>query len=284
MLEGAKIPSQRPRVRAFIKRYATQSQAALVDTDCGEYVIKAMNNRDGPPVLIAEWVGSMAARWLGVDIPDFAIVELNDVVDVRLDDDEREVAAPGPCFGSKLIEAAGWNGDAGALEAVENQSMIPAIVALDTWLINLDRFCRNADGTARFNNPGNLLLGTKDAGKGKFRIVAIDFGYALGGPLWNARRLSAIGTIRDDTIYGCFPVFQPYMQRHWVEAMTARLREFDEDVARSFLADVPSEWGLSSSAGDAVVEFLKRRAGHTAEKFDDMIHEDDRLWGAEDQV
>lgn len=284
MLEGAKIPSQRPRVRAFVKRHATQSQAAHVDTDFGEYVIKAMNNRDGPPILIAEWVGSMAARWLGVDIPDFAVVELTDVVDVPLDEDEQRMAEPGLCFGSKLIDAAGWNGDAGTLEAVENKAVIPAIVVLDTWLINLDRFCRKPDGASRFNNSGNLLLGTSGAGKGKFRIVAIDFGYALGGPSWNARRLSAIGAIEDDTIYGCFPAFQPYMRRCWVEAVTARLREFDEDVARGFLADVPSEWGLTSSAGEAIVEFLKRRAIHTAEKFDDMIHEDDRLWGADNQA
>ena len=51
-----------------------------MDTDCGEYVIKAMNNGSGPPVLIAERVGSMAARWIGVDIPDFAVVELSDAV------------------------------------------------------------------------------------------------------------------------------------------------------------------------------------------------------------
>lgn len=284
MLEGDRIPSQRPRVRAFVKRHATQSQAAHVDTDCGEYFIKAINNQDGPPVLIAEWVGSIAARWLGVDIPDFAVVELADVVDVPLDADGRTMAKSGPCFGSKLIEAAGWNGDAGALEAAENQDMIPAIVVLDTWLINLDRFCRKPDGASRFNNPGNLLLGTSGARKGKFLIVAIDFGYALGGPSWSARRLSAIGTIEDDTIYGCFPAFQPYMRRCWLKAVTVRLREFDEDVARGFLADVPSEWGLTSSAGDAVVEFLKRRAVHVAEKFDGMIHEDDRLWGADDQA
>lgn len=167
-MEGAKIQSQRPRVRAFVRRFATQSQAAHVDTDCGEYVIKAMNNRDGPPVLIAEWVGSMAARWLGVDIPDFAVVELTDVVDVPLGEDGQTMAEPGPCFGSKLIEAAGWNGDAATLEAVENTAMIPAIVVLDTWLINLDRFCRNAAGISRFNNQGNLLLATKDAPKGRY--------------------------------------------------------------------------------------------------------------------
>lgn len=284
MLEGAEIPSSRPRVRAFVKRYATQSQAALVDTDCGEYVIKAMNNRDGPPVLIAEWIGSKAARWLGVDIPDFAIVELTDVVDVPLDEEGRTMAATGPCFGSKLIAAAGWNRDAGALMALENQAMIPAIVVLDTWLINLDRFCRKPDGASRFNNPGNLLLGTSEAGKGKFRIVAIDFGYALGGPSWSARLLSAIETIEDATIYGCFPVFKIYMRRYWVEAVTGRMREFDENVARGFLADVPAEWGLTSSTGDAVVEFLKRRAVHVARKFDDMIHEDDLLWGTDDQA
>ncbi len=284
MPEEAEIPTGRPRVRAFVRRFATQSQAAHVDTDCGEYVIKAMNNRDGPPVLIAEWVGSMAARWLGVDIPDFAVVELTDVVDVPLDGDGRTMAEPGPCFGSKLIEAAGWNGDAGALEAVENQAMIPAIVVLDTWLINLDRFCRKPDGASRFNNPGNLLLTTNEAGKGRFRLVAIDFGHALSGPSWSARRLSNIGTITDDTIYGRFPTFRAYMRRSWVETVTARLREFNEGVAGGFLADIPSECGLASGEPEAVGKFLQRRAAHTADKFDDMIHEDDRLWGADDQA
>jgi hypothetical protein len=187
-----------PRVRSFIRRFNTNSQAAHVETDCGEYVIKAMNNRDGLPTLIADWVGSMAARWLGLNVPDCDIVFLPETIEVPLDADARTLAVSGPCFGSRISPAGGWEGDEGTLAQIENPEMIPAVIVADTWPRNVDRFCCNTQGVVRFNNPGNLLLGTDGATKGKFRLTAIDFGYSFGGPSWTVRRLSEIDSTNDD--------------------------------------------------------------------------------------
>lgn len=164
--------TQRPQVRAFVGRFQTNSQAAHVDTDRGEFVIKATNNADGPPALIADWVGTNAARWLGVPVRDCEIVELSELIDVPLDADGRNLAQAGPCFGSSFVRAYGWNGDAASLASVENTDAIVGVVVADTWLRNSDRFCRADDGKPRFNNPGNLLLSGDGAAKGRFRLIA----------------------------------------------------------------------------------------------------------------
>ena len=267
--------SRRPRVRAFIKQYLSNSQAALVETDQGEYVVKVINNRDGPPVLIGEWVGTHAAQWLGIPVADCDIVELTGLVEIPLDASGDKLAEPGLCFGSKFIRAFGWNRDRDALEALENTNAISGVVVVDTWLRNLDRYCRNADGTTRFDNPGNLLL-SEGGTKGKFRLTAIDFGYAFGGPTWTGRKLAA--SVQDNTIYGRFPAFRPYLERALAKPFLDRLAELSASDAESFVDGVPREWGVTQEKADQVVSFLQRRAAYVAKRLSMIPWEDDTLW------
>ena len=270
--------TQRPQVRAFVRRFQTNSQAAHVDTDRGEFVIKAMNNEDGLPALIADWVGTRAARWLGVPVPDCAIVELSDLIDVPLGADRQTLAQAGPCFGSRYVNAYGWNGDAASLTSVENVGAIAGVVVADTWLRNLDRFCRGADRNVRYDNPKNLLLSGSGAAKGRFRLIAIDFGHALGGPTSPTSRLMHIDSWQDDTTYGVFPSFRRYMERNRVTPFLNRLSQLNEADAKSFVDGIPGEWGLSRGDADVIVEFLERRATYVAGKLRKMIWTDDTLW------
>ena len=98
-----------------------------MDTDRGEFVIKAMNNEDGPPALIADWIGTNAARWLGVPVPDSVIVELSEWIDVPLDANGQTMAQDGPCFGSSFVCAYGWDGDANSLASVENSNAMAGV-------------------------------------------------------------------------------------------------------------------------------------------------------------
>ena len=274
--EGAS--TQRPQVRTFIKQFSTNSRPAHVDTDRGEFVIKAMNNEDGPPALIADWVGTNAARWLGVPVPDSAIVELSELIEVPIDADGQTLAQAGPCFGSSFVRAYGWDGDAKSLASVENVDAIAGVVVADTWLRNLDRFCRHDDGKVRFDNPGNLLLVDSGAAKGKFRLIAIDFGHAFGGPSWTMARLSRIDSWQDDTKYGIFPAFEPYMEWSRVRPFLDRLSRLNEADARNFVDGIPAEWGLSRDGADVIVEFLRGRATHLAKNLRNMVCMDDTLW------
>lgn len=269
----------RPRVTAFIKPYLTNSQAALVETDQGDFVIKAMNNRDGPNVLVAEWIATNAAAWLGVPVSPCAIVELSAVVDVRLDADGRKLAQPGPCFGSSFLRLSqGWDGDAETLKKVKNPEAIVGVVVADTWLRNLDRFCHAEDGTRRFENSGNLLLSSVDAPKGRFRLVAIDFGHAFGGPTTPFRRLREIGIVQDNTIYGCFPAFRHYMKRRALATFLGRLSRFTRGDAADWFKAIPSEWSLPAADADAIMDFMERRARFVVETLAKMICDDDGLW------
>lgn len=249
-----------------------------MDTDDGEYIIKASNNPGGTRALIAEWVGSSAARWLGVPIPEFSIVELGDLVEVPVDRDKTVLAEPGSCFGSKRIDADGWKGDAESLRRVENPSAIPAIVVVDTWLRNLDRFCRHRDGEVRFKNPGNVLLASAGAKKGRFRLFAIDFGYAFGGPSWTARNLRSIDSIKDKAKYGVFPEFEPYPRKESIAPLTKKLSGFSKEESRKWLAQVPHEWGLSPDEENAIATFLERRARFVVDDLEHHPWDGNLLW------
>lgn len=272
--------SRRPKVKTFIQPYGSNSQAALVNTDDGRFVIKAPNNRDGPRVLVAEWVASQAARWLGAPVPDFAIVDHSGVVNVPLGEPGAALAAPGPCFGSAWIRAQGWEGGRDLLDSVENLRSIPVFVVVDTWLINLDRYTCDVNGVERFNNPRNFLLADGKA-RGKLRLVAIDFGHALGGPALPLSNLAQIGHVKDDTIYGCFPSLQPYLRRELIVPVVERLRTVNADVARGFLDGIPAEWSLTPEDGAAVADFLQRRASYVADRFEKLSWPGDALYRSE---
>ena len=147
----------------------------------------------------------------------------------------------------------------------------------------MDRFGRYDDGKVRFNNPGNLLLSGTGAAKGKFHLIAIDFGHALGGPSSTTARLKQIDSLKDDTICGLFPAFRPYMERNRVTPFLDRLSRLNEADAKSFVDGIPREWGLSHDDADVIVEFLRRRAAYVAEKLRKMVLAADTLWTIDPQ-
>ncbi len=266
-------------MKRYIRTFRTHSQAALVETDAGEYYIKAINNSDGPPVLIAEWIGYQAANWLGLPVPEFAMVELHDTVDVPLDNAMSQFAKVGPCFGSKRIRADGWKQDAEILEHLGNPEDIPSVVVIDTWLRNVDRFCVNEKGQPRFCNPGNILISDEGPAEDAPRLFAIDFGWSFGGPSWTARSVCNLGdSIRDKTIYGLFPEFRSHMVTDLVRACVRKLRQIDKDLALEWLEGIPREWRMKPAERDALARFLTGRAAFLADHLEEQCWDGDRLW------
>lgn len=256
--------ARRPRVTRFIEAKNTNSAASLVDTDQGRYVIKPMNNPDGPAVLVAEWIGSSAARWLGVPVADFGVVDLGSEVDVLLSDAGKELAKPGACFGSRFVSGEGWQGEESQLKSVDNQDVIPGLVLVDTWVENRDRYFPY--GECRFHRPENVHLATEGVAAGQFRIMAIDFGYALGCPLLQRRDLPMIEHTKDGRIYGLFPAFRPYWRMGLARRFFDRLATFGRETAESFMKRIPAEWGLTDTDAQAVASFLCSRARFLADK------------------
>jgi hypothetical protein len=245
----------RPRVRTEIEvRSASSSWPIHVETDAGEFFIKVANNREGPRVLVHEWIGYSVARILGVETPDCEVVDLPETLRIRLPNGV--LAAAGPAFGSKREKAQNWGGRS-SVPSVSNPEAFSRLVVLDTLLLNVDRYSVREDGTVR-KNADNLLLCEAGAVPGKFILKAIDHGHAFLGPAWKVPDLRKIDNVRDSRVFGLFPEFQTELEQKEVSETLRRavaVTDFDE-----CFQEVPKEWSLSAQEKAAIAEFLKLRA------------------------
>lgn len=189
-------------VDTFIKSHSPQmgqSRPLLVQASNGEkYFLK--NNmvrfpdgtwKDENCAFFNEVLSSELANYLGIATPKIAILEIEkDMMSANSDLLFQRRIEPGKYFGTKLIENVednllenyhelmrigkphiirSWNQ---YFRNLENTETIPSIIILDLLVGNFDRF----------DNTGNLIVGTSDEGR---KIFAIDHGHCFKGPFYN---------------------------------------------------------------------------------------------------
>jgi hypothetical protein len=246
----------RPSATLFISVWENSSSlAAHVATDQGEHVIKVRNNPEGPRVLINEWVGTSIAAELGVLVPDFAIVNVPEQLEIPLR--PGLIAEPGPAFGSRFEEGQPWAGKS-SVSAVANDDAFSRLVVLDTWLLNVDRYSISRNRVRK--KPENLWLSVEEAPPGKFLLKAIDEGHCFGGTGWGASDLRRIDSIKHPAIFGLFPEFENRLQREEVVRTLERASSITRARLKAIIDQVPGEWGLSRAEAEALLEFLLDRA------------------------
>jgi hypothetical protein len=71
-------------------------------------MMKAIGNQQGPHELACEYVGTQLGQWIGLPVPDFALltVEPDDEIPIS----GTRAAAPGPAFVSRLLKGHTWGG------------------------------------------------------------------------------------------------------------------------------------------------------------------------------
>jgi hypothetical protein len=239
-----------------------------------------LGNKEGPHALACEWIGTKLAAWLGLATFDIAIIGVTADDEIPLG--HGRMAEPGPAIVIRWEVGEPWSNVPGQLEQTSNhESMIPGIVVLDTWLRNLDR--HPPLGTRWKLRPDNLFLSVGKGLTDQPVLKAIDHSACLGWGRDLTEALAHIHTVRDDRLYGLFPLFRPFVTRSSIRPWLQRLAEFDQHVGESLVGTIPTEWNVSTKVRKAIVELLSRRASYVVDTIEKSIEqaimsETGKLW------
>ncbi len=230
-----------------------------VETDVGEGFLKALGNPEGPHVLASEWVGSQLADLLSIPTLDFTLVQVDSSAELPMKDAGH--ARPGAAFISRLDEGLSWGGAARQLAHVVNKQHLSAIVVLDTWIRNRDRFCA---APAR-RNPDNVWLSRKDVRGRGVRVMAIDHTHCFADGTQLTTAMAGIAVVKDERVYGLFPEFAAYLGKADMQAACARLAAVPKDRIVAAIETIPQEWEVAGNVRKAWMELLVQRAAYVAE-------------------
>lgn len=252
-----------------LETISTSTEVAIVLTDAGKAYIKVMGNNEGPHVLARELVCTQLAGWFDLPILDWSILKLqsSDTFDL----DKGRMAIPGPSFATRLIEAKPWDGSDKILKRLMNSEAITRLVIFNTWIKNDDRYPPVDDAGAVKSdwklNLDNVLVTREDAPKGKFRLIAMDFGRGLRREKVSdlSVKLANQDSIRNVLIYGLFPQFRKFVTEELVDISIDKLRSIESNIVEIFVDSIPNEWEVSEKIRVAIVEFICSRADFLAD-------------------
>ena len=249
-------------VRRVIRVLKTSTRPIECELDDGAHAfIKVMGNPEGPSALACEFIGTGAARLLGLPVFDVAIPEYPKELCVPLD--HGLVPQPGPCFAARFADGSSWDGRGALLDALEHPEHIPGLVVLDTWLRNPDRYLVRAGRTRK--NLRNVFLREDGVPRGSFRLLAIDHTHVIRQDGELTSQCLSIDCERDDLLYGVFPEFVNRIDREDLEPFVEQLRrltqtnDIDDLVRRT-----PKQWLPDGQVRQDLPGFIKRRAMHVA--------------------
>jgi hypothetical protein len=254
-------------LRRVVRVLTTSTTPIVVATDAGDAYVKTLGNPEGPTSLLVEWVGTGLAAWLGLPTVDVCILSYPDELAVDLKDGCRVI--PGPAFVTRATAGEPWGGGADELEGLENPEALTAMVVLDTWTRNRDRYFDNPSGRP-VANVRNVFLG-EGARAGRSRLVALDQSACFRGSRSLSPRLLRIDEIREPNLYGLFPGFIRHVTPARVEKVLQRLAAYEASVLDAILAPIPASWGLTADLGVALRGFCAERAAFVCEHITEWL-------------
>lgn len=254
-------PPWRPtRLVRVIQSYDTSMGTTKIKSDATFAFIKTLGNRQGPHALASEFVASSLAKWFGLIVPDFAIMDLPSEACFALPRNCR--SEPGPAFVSRFVPGETWSGSSIELQSLQNPSDITRLVVFDTWVRNCDR--HPPDLTTRKPNYANVYLARTER-PGASRLVAIDHTHCFDGGRDFSERLSHIDKVRDEAVFGLFPAFAPLIdsgELHWCSSM---LRSLTRDQIEAIAGRIPPQWEVTAATSSALVDQILGRAAFVAD-------------------
>lgn len=280
-VEHPRLPAWPPTVFRRIERVLpTSTSPAIIVTDAGRVYAKALGNPEGPHALACELIGMNLARLLGLQTPDFGILQLAESDVFRLHNGSE--CEPGPAFVSRAIQSRAWDGSAKDLEAIINVDDVSRLVVLDTWLLNPDRMPRVPVATepphpaARNGRPNwdNVLLAMPELiPADRVLLMAIDFTHCLTAGRELTKSVASLDRIRDEGIYGLFEHFRPFIRQDVLHTTAERLRAVSEPEIEAILAQLPKEWSVSQGVLSAVRRFLLQRAHWLSDRIVPLVQD-----------
>jgi hypothetical protein len=224
----------------------------------------------GEQVLACEWVCVRLARWFGLPTFKAAILDLpaDRCFDLPAHNGNRYRAEPGPCFVTQATAGHVWDRSEADLRTLVNPDAITLLVAFDTWVLNRDRYL--PDPVRPKANYGNVFLAEYPKAKEMYELVAMDHTHCFDNGQLH-RRLSQIGSVKDDRVYGLFPQFRGWVDPAVIRATVTRLKAVTAAMVEPFIADVPDRWGLDAETRVAWREQIVGRARHLGDHLPDMV-------------
>lgn len=268
------------RFLRFHRAIASSTGVALIRTDAGDAFLKAMGNREGPHALAREYIGMQVAALLGIATPQFAILEVRPEDDILLGHERK--AKPGPAFVSRKLDGFEWGGDIKSIKKLTGRPRaITSLVALDTLLLNRDRY--PPEGDDRAANYGNVFLSTEGAPAGQIRLIALDFTHCLCPESDLSPKMAQIDRCRDERVYGLFPEFSRFVKRADLEVFLSDMQKLTKEACMTIVRAVPQEWEVADTAREGIAAFLAERAGfltdHLPSALTNRLGRTGSLWG-----
>ncbi len=229
----------------LIRKMRGGAQAHLIEAADGNfYVVKFLNNPQHRRILVNEWIASAFLKYLGIAIPDVAMIRVteeflasNPEVELQLGR-ERMRPVTGWHFGSR------FPGDPSRqvvydflpdalLEKVENLADLRGVLVFDKWIGNADS--RQA---IFFRARVEDWLPSSPAHPRKLGFITqmVDNGFVFEGPHWRFPESAIQGLYFRTTIYRTvrgLSDFEPWLER---------IRNFPEEVVDRAVKQLPPAW------------------------------------------
>jgi hypothetical protein len=200
---------------------------------------------------------------------DVALLELTQGDEIPVGD---ALAQIGPSFVTRDEEGEPVGGEK-VLASIVNPEDIPLLIVFDTWVRNCDRY---GPGKGRGGRPrmrlDNLFLSSEDAPAGQFVLKAIDHGDILTCGWELTPGLAHIDLVRDEVLYGFFPIFARYVTSEQIVAAGEILHVARPEMWEDVLASIPNEWQLSNEAREAIDRFLLERARFLVDNLEHIVN------------
>jgi hypothetical protein len=248
------------RAKRCIRKLRGGTQAHLLETDDGAYVVKFFNNPQGHRILTNEFISSFLMQAFGLTAPGIALVtvpdELEDGSEISIIRSAgRQERPTGVHFGSR------YPGKPGAFAIYDffPDKMLPEVLNLeDFWgALVFDKWVSNADGRqatfhrVRVRSPENKELD----GSPRWIATMIDNGLAFQGRDWCFRDSPVQGLSGQRAVYNSVTGLRSF--ERWFDALFA----LTPAHVATIMSLLPPEWiaGEEHELQRMLIRLLVRR-------------------------
>lgn len=222
----------------------------LMKTTDDLYIVKTLDDKEQPKVLINEFVCYKLAKLLELPIPDASLMKISqEVIDASFELQQLGVV-PGIHFGSKFVNRSNTVITPPILNMITNKEDIPSIILFDQIIYNDDRTV----------NKGNLLFDLKAKA-----LLIIDHSHVFRlGAIWDAGELKKIHEVplclvkefHGQNYRFLLKYVNGYNPFNKILQKVANISQEDIDWC---LEGIPEQWELSLVDKNALKEFLLYR-------------------------
>ena len=219
----------------------------IVELENGKrYVAKFPGNPEGDRALINEYVCGSLGKLLGLPIPDYQLVKVNNIDDFKNSLTDIKLVN-GTVFCSEFLEKANPIPSYCALTSIDNKIDVIKTLIFDVVIGNNDR------------NPGNFLINFKNKS-----FVVIDHSHVfINGVLWNEKSLSEeIGKEIDISMMSpkSFEISKQLLNiidnKNDIYDFVDKIKNIESKALYDIVNSIPNDWVISDEEKNLIVSFL----------------------------